>query len=41
MINVRSNEESQKKAKHPTPKMTKVIEDALKYFEVITNLSLK
>ena len=35
MINVRSNAETQKKAKHPTPQMTKAIEDALKSFGVI------
>ena len=35
MINVRSNEETQKKAKHPTAQMTKVIEEALNYFGVI------
>ena len=35
MINVRSNDETRKKAKHPTPQMTKAIEDALVYFGVI------
>lgn len=35
MINVRSNEETLKKAKHPTPQMTKAIEDALIHFGII------
>ena len=35
MINVRSNEDTLKKAKHPTPEMTKAIEDALMHFEII------
>ena len=35
MINVRSNEDTLKKAKHPTPKMTKAIEDALTHFGII------
>ena len=35
MINVRSNEDTLKKAKHPTQEMTKAIEDALIHFGVI------
>ena len=35
MINVRSNEETQRKAKHPTPQMTQVIEEALIHFGII------
>lgn len=35
MINVRSNDETLKKAKHPTPQMTKAIEDALIHFGII------
>ena len=35
MINVRSNEDTLKKAKHPTPEMTKAIEDALTHFGII------
>jgi hypothetical protein len=35
MINVRSNEDTLKKAKHPTPEMIKAIEDALIHFGII------
>ena len=35
MINVRSNEDTLKKAKHPTSKMIKAIEDALIRFGII------
>ena len=35
MINVRSNEDTLKKAKHPTLEMTKAIEDALIRFGII------
>ena len=35
MINVRSNENTLKKAKHPTPEMIKAIEDALIHFGII------
>ena len=35
MINVRSNEDTLRKAKHPTPEMTKAIEDALIHFGII------
>lgn len=37
MINVRSTEETQKRAKHPTEHMTKIIEAALLYFNIIEN----
>ena len=35
MINVRSTEESLKRAKHPTPAMTKIIEETLVHFGII------
>ena len=37
MINVRSTEETQKRAKHPTEHITKIIEAALLYFNIIEN----
>lgn len=36
MINVRSTEESLKRAKHPTPAMTKIIEETLEHFGIIS-----
>lgn len=35
MINIRSNDETQKRAKHPTPAMTKIIEETLEHFGII------
>ena len=35
MINVLSTEESLKRAKHPTPAMTKIIEETLVHFGII------
>jgi len=36
MINVRSTEETLKRAKHPTPAMTKIIEETLEHFGIIS-----